>query len=815
MAINTFKLIMQHAVRLNALKVRLQAGAPPLVFTAQGATPLEGSEGMTPDMVVELQQFFMPDHMHDLGQGFPARGSLVVKGIGEFHLMAIMKPNPCLDVYTPAGHAMFEHAWAQIDPNMNRTSPSPQAIPPAPTAVARGKLPLSSPPPDEVVYQHGEHGGAVNVNPPMVRETDDLDSVAAQNSEAAMSTREPDAPEAMDDEPGPIGNLFAPPPPVGPKSHKASAPPVAAISETTEEEWSASADYDAWEEGTEAGEPTAPPTNLFAPPPVSVKPKPDPNAAKKSDMRAAPLPPPPPPTSATANTTGFVPQVPRDESATPANAPVSRSPIALSDVSPDFSSLPASDEIQAFDGSSMPESTSVFKLANLEGEVTNMQAMTPTPASFSMGFEPIDTPPPPVPHEIATSTPVLPPQPIKVPSLTTPLDKAEEASSTPAKPELRIEFGGDQQRESVGGHHAIDDLLRAMLNKGASDLHLTAGEPAYMRVDGEMAKLTDKPIPPEQMAAYLLPIMPTTNRNEFAAHNDTDFAYEIRGTARFRVNIFRDRRGVGSVMRQIPAKVLTADQLGLPPVIRKFTQLSKGLVLVTGPTGSGKSTTLAAMIDLINRTYARHIITIEDPIEFVYEPIRSLINQREVGRHTGSFSRALRAALREDPDIVLVGEMRDLETVKIAIETAETGHLVFGTLHTTTAISTVDRIIDQFSADQQEQIRMMLANSLKGVVAQTLLRKRTGGRVAAHEILVVSKGVSALIRDGKNHMIANQMQTQKQDGNVLLNESLIKLVEDKVVNTEEAYIKAVDKDDLLKMFAERGIRFRAADGSAA
>jgi twitching motility protein PilT len=299
--------------------------------------------------------------------------------------------------------------------------------------------------------------------------------------------------------------------------------------------------------------------------------------------------------------------------------------------------------------------------------------------------------------------------------------------------------------------------------------------------------------------------MPKRNQDEFARINDTDYAYELQNVGRFRVNIFRDRNGVGAVMRHIPSQILTAEQLGLAPAITKLCTLNKGLVLVTGPTGSGKSTTLAAMLDLINRTRKEHILTIEDPIEFVHAQQQCLVNQREVHKHTGSFARALKAALREDPDIVLIGEMRDLETIAIAIETAETGHLVFGTLHTTTAMSTVDRIIDQFPADRQAQIRVMLASSLRGVVAQTLLKKKTGGRVAAHEILIANDAVSAMIREGKVQHLANHMLTQKQDGNQLLNDALLKLVQDGVIDVNDAYFKAVDKNSFLAMAKQRGL----------
>jgi twitching motility protein PilT len=356
----------------------------------------------------------------------------------------------------------------------------------------------------------------------------------------------------------------------------------------------------------------------------------------------------------------------------------------------------------------------------------------------------------------------------------------------------------------------IDTVLQDMIKRKASDLHATMGEVLCMRIDGEIERVGKEIVNEDYMRSILDPIIPPRNREEFAKGNDTDFAYEVPGLARFRVNIFRDRMGVGAVLRQIPEKILSADDLGLPAAVRKFCELSKGLVVVTGPTGSGKSTTLAGMVDLINETRHEHILTIEDPIEFVHKQKNCLLNQREVHKHTKSFSRALRAALREDPDIILIGEMRDLETVEIAIETAETGHLVFGTLHTNTAISTVDRLIDQFPSNQQAQIRVMLAESLKGVVAQTLVRKKGGGRVAALEILVVDKAVASLIREGNTHMMGNHMQTQKAKGNVMLNDSLLNLVVKGIVDAKDAYMKAIEKEAFLTMLAAKGITLEVA-----
>ncbi len=353
----------------------------------------------------------------------------------------------------------------------------------------------------------------------------------------------------------------------------------------------------------------------------------------------------------------------------------------------------------------------------------------------------------------------------------------------------------------------IDALFRRMLELGASDLHMTSTIKPRLRVHGDMLPIEECPeLSPEQLKQVIFEIAPKRNQTEFESDHDTDFAYDLPGVARVRANFFVDRKGPGAVFRLIPNDILTVEQLSLPKSVVDLCYLSKGLVVVTGPTGSGKSTTLAAMVDHINKNRADHIITIEDPIEFVHSDKKCLINQREVGRHTDSFKRALRAALREDPDIILVGEMRDLETIEIAIETAETGHLVFGTLHTTTAASTVDRIIDQFPADRQAQIRTMLSTSIKGVVAQTLCKKKAKGRVAALEILIVNPAVSSQIREGKTHMIPNAMQMGAKEGMRLLNDSLADLVASGQVDPREAYLKAVDKDGIKSRFATLGVR---------
>ncbi len=354
----------------------------------------------------------------------------------------------------------------------------------------------------------------------------------------------------------------------------------------------------------------------------------------------------------------------------------------------------------------------------------------------------------------------------------------------------------------------IDQLFRLMKQLDASDLHLSADETPIMRIQGKIIRLDEYRVQSDAMLRKaMFPIAPQRNQDEYEAGGDTDFAYEIEGVARFRCNFFADRKGIGGVFRLIPSQVLTVEQLGLGKVILELCYLSKGLVVVTGPTGSGKSTTLAAMIDFINKNRDDHIITIEDPVEFVHQNIKCLINQREVHVHTESFKRALRAALREDPDIVLVGEMRDLETIAIAIETAETGHLVFGTLHTTTAPSTVDRIIDQFPSDQQAQIRVMLSESLKGVIAQTLLRTVDGKRVAAHEILLVPGAVANLIREGKTFQLPSQMQMGKGIGMVTMNDSILEYVKAGRVSPHEGYVKAVDKMGLLGSYEALGLDY--------
>jgi twitching motility protein PilT len=351
----------------------------------------------------------------------------------------------------------------------------------------------------------------------------------------------------------------------------------------------------------------------------------------------------------------------------------------------------------------------------------------------------------------------------------------------------------------------IEQLLRVMVAAGASDLHLRAGEVPIFRCHGEMVRADESVrLQPHDVAALVETTMNDASRAEFASTGDSDFAYELDGAGRFRANVFRDRIGVAAVFRRIPPQVVTVEELDLPIDVQRLCALRRGLVLVTGPTGSGKSTTLCALLDLVNRSRSEHIITIEDPIEFVHPSKRCVVSQRQVGMHTRSFKTALRAALREDPDVVLIGEMRDLETVSIALETAETGHLVFATLHTTTAATTVDRIIDQFPADQQEQIRVMLADSLRGIVSQTLCKRIGGGRVAAREILFNTAPVSNLIRERKTFQIPSIIQTSKRLGMVTMNDALLDLLEQRLVTLEEAHVHASDKANFLAAVRVKG-----------
>jgi twitching motility protein PilT len=343
----------------------------------------------------------------------------------------------------------------------------------------------------------------------------------------------------------------------------------------------------------------------------------------------------------------------------------------------------------------------------------------------------------------------------------------------------------------------ITQLLQFAHAQDASDLHLSAGEPPMVRVHGAMKKIKAAVLTAEETQAMVYDIMSDTNRKHFEAYSDIDFSIDLGELARFRVNVFRQNRGVGAVFRKIPTTILTPEALGLPPVCLELARKEKGLVLVTGPTGSGKSTTLAAMIDYINQHEEGHILTIEDPIEFVHKTKKSLVNQREVGPHTNSFANALRAALREDPDIIMVGEMRDLETIQLALTAAETGHLVFGTLHTSSAPKTVDRIIDVFPPTQQAQVRAMFAESIQGVITQTLCSKVGGGRIAALEVMIGTNAVRNLIREGKIHQLPSVMQTSQNVGMQTLEMHLRELV-DRGAITRETAIEKTGNNDLFK-----------------
>ncbi len=340
----------------------------------------------------------------------------------------------------------------------------------------------------------------------------------------------------------------------------------------------------------------------------------------------------------------------------------------------------------------------------------------------------------------------------------------------------------------------LDVLLERALAYGASDLHLRAGTPPLIRVHGRLQLLPEADSPDGYEAA-LLAILTESQRQTFETRSDLDFAYEIPEVGRFRVNLLRQYKGIGAVFRLLPTRIRTLEELGLPQVVYSLVRLEQGLVLVTGPTGSGKSTTLAALVDHINQESDKHIVTIEDPLEFIHPNKKSLVTQREVGAHTTSFAAALRAVLREDPDIILLGELRDLESIALAITAAETGHVVFGTLHTRTAASTVDRLIDVFPSDQQSQIRTMLAETLKGVIAQQLLIRTDGqGRVIAVEILIGTTALANLIREGKTYQIPSLIQTGRREGMQTMDQAILELLRSKQITPQEAYRKAIDKE---------------------
>ena len=341
----------------------------------------------------------------------------------------------------------------------------------------------------------------------------------------------------------------------------------------------------------------------------------------------------------------------------------------------------------------------------------------------------------------------------------------------------------------------ITELLAFSAKQGASDLHLSAGLPPMIRVDGDVRRINLPPLPHEEVHSLVYEIMNDRQRKDFEEFLETDFSFEVPGVARFRVNAFNQNRGAGAVFRTIPSKVLTMEDLEMGQVFKDVSMVPRGLVLITGPTGSGKSTTLAAMIDFINDNRYDHILTIEDPIEFVHESKKCLVNQREVHRDTHGFNEALRSALREDPDIILVGELRDLETIRLALTAAETGHLVFGTLHTTSAAKTIDRIIDVFPSDDKAMVRSMLSESLESVISQTLLKRANGGRVAAHEIMIGTPAIRNLIREDKVAQMYSAIQTGAALGMQTLDQCLHELVQKRTVTREIAREKAKIPDN--------------------
>jgi twitching motility protein PilT len=359
----------------------------------------------------------------------------------------------------------------------------------------------------------------------------------------------------------------------------------------------------------------------------------------------------------------------------------------------------------------------------------------------------------------------------------------------------------------------IDRFLRLMNDYGASDLHLSVGRPPAFRVSGRLDPIRYRAVTALDFDSLMRPITPPAAWQRFQSDHDVDFAYGAPGThTRFRVNLFQQERGPGAVLRMINEQAMTLDQLGLPPSTARICDLRTGLVLVTGPTGSGKSTTLAAIIDHINKNRALHIITIEDPIEFVHTSKLSLVRQREVGTHSRAFANALRAALREDPNLILIGEMRDAETIEMALSAASTGVVVFATLHTNSAAKAIDRIVGAFPSERHDGIRGMVAASLRAVVAQQLLARRGGGRVAAIEVLFGSSGLAAAIRDGKTHQISGMIATGRSQGMVAMDDSLKALLEARQIEPFQAYEKAVDKDVFKKWLADNKIPLpRAAD----
>ncbi len=439
--------------------------------------------------------------------------------------------------------------------------------------------------------------------------------------------------------------------------------------------------------------------------------------------------------------------------------------------------------------------------------VTPPPTRAPDPASLQRG-RPSAAPTMPAPPEHDASRDVAPMlQPHAPPTVHA--QRSEPApveQPAPVAPTVAVKPVLSMIPPGTPGQNRIDRFLRLMNDRGASDLHLSVGRPPIFRLSGRMEPIRYRTLDRTDYVQLLEPIAPAHLWHEFLETGDIDFAYEVPGLSRFRVNLFRQERGDAAVLRIIPTKLLTVAQLGLPESIRKIVHLRSGLVLVTGPTGSGKSTTLSAIINEMNSNRQMHFVTIEDPIEFVHPNKKSLMSQREIGPHSKSFSAALRAAVREDPDAILVGEMRDLETISMALTAAETGVLVFGTLHTNSAAKTIDRVVNVFPADRQPGVRGTLASVLKGVVAQQLLRKKKGGRCAAVEILFGSNAMASMIRDGKSNQISGLIKLGKKEGMIAMDDALKALVDNDSIEPLAGLEKSIDKDDFRKWLRERGIQ---------
>ena len=728
----TFKSVLKQALKLQASRIAIQVGRVVKLTDPQGqAIPAEMP--MAEDgWLTTLFGQLLPKDQTKILNGQPVRGALQIPGVGQLFLVAKSSEPRSLHVFLPPDQEANSIGFLE-SLNITQGSSEEPDLSRFEPAVAAQPFQPSSP---SLPFEQASLPPEVEESLPAAQELPQSGTIEGEQSFALNAVAAPDA----------VGSSQP--------TQVVESPGTPTPAEDLSGDSAPSLD------------------DMFA------------SHGKGSDLAVEPSIESPPPALSFDQASELDDPFPADSVAQTPDLGDGSAPAA--DMPVDFASTPYQDGTALTGGG---EEFGNFSSEDLTTPLDSPLALdSPVPAPRFESAAPVSPsqPAPELAHNFAASSP-LPMEGERVASPRT--DRVEPAGT--------IDFS-DQVPGSISisdGTNPIDPILKDMVGRSASDLHLTISQPIIYRVDGDITRTDGAPLDSKTMQSYLEPIMPLEKRAVFGERWDVDFAYEVGGVGRFRVNMFRDNYGIGSVMRHIPDQVLTADQLGLPDIVRRFCTLSKGLVLVTGPTGSGKSTTLAAMIDLINQSRFEHILTIEDPIEFVHQQKSCLINQREVGKHTGSFAAALKAALREDPDIVLVGELRDLETTAIALETAETGHLVFGTLHTNTAVSTVDRIIDQFPADQQRIIRNMLASSLKGVVSQTLCKKVGGGRCAVHEILVPNDAVASMIRESKLHMIPNHMQTSVQEGNVLLNDALIALVQQGQVDGAEAWRKAIDKKD--------------------